>query len=67
MSFSRYNMVRLIVGLALLVVLLLPTHLIIGSLTLILPDKLSFGIGMLGLALLIFFCTGPVADKLNKR
>jgi hypothetical protein len=48
-SFWRYQISRLIAGLSLLIFLILPTELLIGYLTLVMPAGIALGIGIVAL------------------
>ena len=65
--FWRYQISRLIVGLSLLILLILPTELLIGYLTLVMPAGIAVGIGMIGWLGVTIFGTHLIMAKLSRQ
>lgn len=57
---------RWVVGLGLAILLMLPTHLLIGNLTSLFPASLAVGIGLIALLCGVIFGSGIIAKKLSK-
>jgi TRAP-type C4-dicarboxylate transport system permease small subunit len=63
----RYYFMRGVVGLGLAILLTLPTHLLIGNLTSLIPASLAPVIGLIALLSGVIFGSGIIAEKLSKR
>lgn len=67
MSFWRFQALKLIVGLGLLLLLILPTEFLIGYLVFIMPAWIAVGIGIIAWIGGTIFGTLLIARNLRKR
>ena len=64
--FWRYQISRLIVGLSLLIVLILPAELLMGYLTLVMPVGIAVGVGIIAWLGGAMFVTHLIIEKLSR-
>lgn len=67
MKLWERQFMRGVIGVVLAILLVLPTHLLIGDLTVIMPASLAVGIGLIALLCGVVFGSGVIADKLRKH
>jgi membrane associated rhomboid family serine protease len=67
MTFGRYQMLRLMVGLPLLIVLMFLAYALIGHLTAAIPAGIAVGIGILAWIGGTMFGTHLIAKSLRRR
>ena len=65
--FWRYQISRLIVALSLLLLLTLPTELLIGYLTVVMPAAIAVGMGLLAWLGGTLFATQLIIEKLSRQ
>ena len=65
--FWRYQISRLVVGLGLLILLILPVELLIGYLTLVVPGWIGVGIGIIAWLGGTMFGTQLIIEKLSSQ
>jgi hypothetical protein len=66
-SYWRYQVMRGIIGLGLAILLILPTHVLIGNLASVMSASVAVGIGIIALLLGAIFGSSIIAQKLSKR